>query len=296
MDELKPSFRGRVFNPFLKFRLNRRLAFLIAIFLGLVPWILFGFDSCIGQPLMMVRQVPQLLSGEITFAAWTQIWHDHYGKEMHYSAFLIYGLMYWALSRHLDCNFGIVKSKNVAYSAGLTLLSVALFEWYWILSYAHFQNQSWVATLRMPQFRIILQNILFIILGGLAVLYMYLDSFMLDKASKIIGRIYKFRVDKITLGLVALSVSLAALWWYYPFYVERIRVPLETGEVWTNANRFPQTLYTIDLNPTDSVNAGVWYFVENNWVHGLNTLVKVVWTLTIFYFGMVKRGEVYGTA
>jgi len=118
---------------------------------------------------------------------------------------------------------------------------------------------------------------------------MWADSFILDAKGKVVRRLYRFRLDKKALLLIGVTVSLALLWVYYPFYVKKISVPLETGEVWVNSQQFPQTLYTVDLDPTDNVNAGVWFFIENNWVHGLNTLVKVMLSLSVFYVGMVKE-------
>jgi hypothetical protein len=284
--------RGHVFNPFRKYVLNRRLAFLFAFGLGLVPWVLFGFDSCVGQPLMMLHKLPDLWLGHITFDAWLGIWQEYYGKEMHYSAFLIYGLMYWFLSRHYDFKLGIKRSKNVAYAASITFLSIALFEFYWMFNYSRFQNQPWVLSLVFPQARIVIQNIGFITVGSIAAFYMWVDSFKLDKKTKaILGRFYSFRVDKVLAVLVCLSVGLALLWIYYPLPVEHINVTLENGEIWRNTNNFPQTLYTIDLTPGDGENCGVWFFLENNLVHGLNTLVKAIWTLTICYWGTLKKVE-----
>lgn len=290
LDNLRPTLFGRVFNPFLKYRLNRKIALGLAIFLGLIPWILFGFDSCIGQPINVLYRLPEYFSGAVTWdVLWQEAWVNNYGKEMHYSAFLLYGVMYWFLSRHLEKNFGIVKSKNVAYSAAVTLLSVALFEFYWMSSYAHFQQQPWVITFKFPQLRIIIQNIMFLIVGGLGTFYMFLDSYILDNNNKTIGRKYYFRFDAIALILILASIFTALLWWNYPWYVEHITVELTDGTLWTNSRNFPQTLYTIDLDPTDSVNAGVWFFVENNPVHALNTIVKTLWSAAICYIGWIKR-------
>jgi len=297
VNQLEPSFKDHVFNPFLKFRLNRRLAFFFAMVLGLVPWVLFGFDSCITQPLMLLHKLPALLLGKTSFKVWIGNWSQYYGTAMHYSAFLTYGLMYWFLSRYFDKRLGIVKSKNVAYSAGLTFLSIGIFELYWQACFAVFQNQAWVFAFKMPQLRIILQNLIFGFVGGLAVLYMYVDSFSLWKPPNVanlkqhwrIKRLYTFRVDKTALALVAVTVGFSLLWIYYPGYVKKFSVPLENGEVWTSSQRFPQTLYTIDVNPTDSVNAGVWFFVENDWVHGINVFVKALMALTVCYVGLVKE-------
>jgi len=134
-----------------------------------------------------------------------------------------------------------------------------------------------------------MQNIAFLSVGILGVLYIWTDSYLFNEQGKPTRKVFKFRLDKTALALIGLSVFSAVLWIYYPGYVENFSVQLETGEVWSNTNLFPQTLYTIDLNPTDNVNAGVWFYKENNLIHGWNTLVKVFWTFTVFYIGLVKK-------
>jgi len=248
-----------------------------------------GFDSVIGQLIHPLYALPQLVKGEISFGGWSMIYHDQYGKEMHLSAFVIYGLAFWFLSRHYDFKHGVVKSKNVCYAVALTLLSVSLFEFYWMISYAYFQNQWWVITPRWPQIRIILQNVAFLSTGVIGALYMYIDGHIFNKNGDVIRKIYRFNLNKTAWLLIGLSVSSALFWWFYPFNVERFTVSLETGETWTNTNRFPQTLYTIDLNPHDNLNSGVWYWKANDLVHLVNTIVKILWTFTIVYVGKIKH-------
>lgn len=279
--------RGNNLNIFQKFKRLRKTAFFIAV-VALALWVVMGFDSTIGQIIHPLYSIPQLLTNQISTNEWTNLYFEQYGREMHWSAFVIYGLCFWGLSRHYDKHLNIQKSKNVAYAMSLTLFAVAVFEFYWMFSFAHFQNQAWVITPRLPQLRIHLQNLAFLMVGGLAILYIFLDSFIL-KGNKIIGRHYTFNWNWKALALVGLSIGSAVFWWNYPFQVERFSVVLETGEVWSNTNRFPQTLYTIDLNPNDNVNAGVWFWMENNLVHAVNTLVKVFWTLSVFYVGRLRK-------
>jgi len=269
--------------------LNRKTAFATAL-ISLTLWLALGFDSTPLQFIHVLYEgIPSFILGKASFNDLHIIYDSFYGKEMHYSAFVIYGLMFWALSRHFSRNMGITKSKNIAYSVSLTFLSIAIFEFFWMQSFAIFQNQPWVMTFKWPQMRIHIQNIVFATVGVLGVFYMWLDSYVLNVHGKVIAKVYRFRWDKIAVLLVGLSFALGLLWIFYPWHVQRISVPLETGEVWTNSAMFPQTLYTVDLNPNDGVNAGVWFFVGNNLIHGLNTLVKAVWTFTIFYIGLVKE-------
>lgn len=288
VDNIHPSLFGREFNPFVKFRLNRKIAFMLAVG-GLVAWILFGFDSCIGQPMMVISKLPEFFAGRITIDGLVQIWNNHYGKEMHYSAFVIYGLAYWYLSRYYEKHLGIVKSKNVAFTCSFVLLSIGLFEFYWMGSYSYFQNQAWVTTFRFPQAKIILQNMAFVLLGGLGLVYVWADSYGPLKKNGKRDRLFTFNFNKTAALLGIACVGFALLWWYYPFHVDHITVGLESGEVWTNTRNFPNTLYTIDMNPLDNVNAGEWFFVENNAVHALNTFVKVLWTLFFVYVGKLNK-------
>jgi hypothetical protein len=286
-DELDLSFKGHQLNLFRKFRRLRKTAFFVAVlFLGL--WVVMGFDSTVGQLIHPVHALPELLSGELSMCEWVMIYHDQYGKEMHLSAFVIYGLAFWWLSRHFDKNLGIYRSKNVCYASAVTLISIALFEFYWMISYSSFQHQPWVFTFRMPQLKIILQNVAFLCVGVLALLYMWIDGHLFDDEGDVSGRVWGFRWTWISFVLIGLSVFSAVLWIRYPFHVEPLSVELSTGEMWGNTRFFPQTLYTIDLDPMDDVNAGVWFWVENDLIHLVNTVTKVLWTLTFVYVCALK--------
>lgn len=91
--------------------------------------------------------------------------------------------------------------------------------------------------------------------------------------------------------LIFLSVALALLWIFYPWPVQQISVTLKDGTVWHSSPLFPQTLYTIKTDPASPVNAGEWFWVEDNYVHAINTLVKIIWALAVFYIGSVIRVE-----
>ena len=286
-DRLDLTWKGNQFNIFRKHVRLRKTAFVLAL-LSLGSWIIFGFDS---TPLQFIHVLyeglPNFWLGHASLTDLAMIYHSYYGREMHYSAFVIYGLMYWALSRHFDKKWGITGSKNITYAASITLLSIAVFEYYWIYSFSFFQRQTWVSTWRWPQLRILMQNLVFLVVGVMGVLYLWLDSYN-EKTSK---RHYKFNWNATTLLLICLAVGSAIAWWFYPFPVEQFNVTLETGQVWTNNRMFPQTLYTVDLNPTDNVNAGVWYWKENNLVHAWNTLVKVFFTLAFFNVARIREVE-----
>lgn len=262
---------------FQKYKRLRKIGLALAL-ISLGCWIIFGFDSAVGQIMHWLYAAPQYFSGAINLNEWIEVFTSSYGTELHFSAVVIYGLMFYWLSKHYEKN-GIVKSKNIAYSIGLSLLAIGTFEFYWMLSYAYFQNQFWVITPVWPQLRIIMQNLVFCIGGSLVLLYMSCEH---------IEGLYKLRVNWKSSALIALTIVSAVAWWYYPLPVSRFSVTLETGEVWRNTNNFPQTLYTIDLDPTDRVNAGEWFYHGNDMVHLLNTIVKLLFALSIFYIGLIK--------
>lgn len=288
VDRLDLTIKGHNLNIFHKYRRLRKTAFFLAL-IGLVMWVFMGFDSTIGQVIHPLYALPQLISGKIAVSDLVSLFHSQYGKEMHWSAFVIYGLMFWGLSRHYETALSIKGSKNIVYATSLTLLSIAVFEFYWMASFSYFQNQPWVIIPKMPQLRIHLQNLAFLFAGIMGVFYLYVDSHIFNSATEIVGRKYHLRIDGFTASLLCISIMYAVLWWYYPGNVQPLSVTYETGEIWHNTAYFPQSLYTIDVNPTDNINAGVWFYLGDDVIHGLNTLVKTFFTLTIGYIGAVVK-------
>lgn len=121
-------------------------------------------------------------------------------------------------------------------------------------------------------------------------MYMWLDSYEINEKKEIVKRFYTFRFNRYAVALIVLAVASALFWIYYPGPVTSLSVTLENGEVWTNSRLFPQTLYTVDLNPSDAVNAGEWFWVEDNFIHAINTYVKAVWSFVFVYvFKVIKK-------
>jgi len=296
-DRVNLTFGPFNLNFFQKLKRLQNTALALAL-IGLTCWLLFGFDSNLGQPLQVIIKLPEYFSGELQLADLVAVWENYYGKEFHYSAVVIYGLCFYYLSKHFE-KLGTRGSRNVAYTSCLTWLSIGVFELYWMGSFSFFQGQTWVLKLEMPQLRIILQNIIGMLsAGGLGVFYMYVESYQYNPMHVLFlkprqwvstGRKWRFNWNWLTYLLIAASVATAVLWWFYPGPVELLTVEYETGQVWTNSHRFPQTLYTIDVNPNDGINAGIWHYIENDFIHGLNTLVKIFFTLAIFNIGRIKR-------
>lgn len=293
-DTINLTIKGNNLNIFQKYRRLQKSALAIAMFCT-VAWLLCGFDS---TPLQFVyvfidtnHGLLAFIQGHATYTSMLQVYNSAYGKEMHWSAFVIYLGLFWVLSKHFSNKFDIVKSKNVAYAVSITFLSIAMFEFFWMYSFAFWQDQWWVVTWQMPQLRIILQNVGFASVGILGILYIWMDSYILE-GKDVIGRIYTFNLKSVlTIGLCIGTVALALLWWYYPWTTQQqISVTLVDGNVWrSNINHFPQTLYTIKTDPAGSINAGTWFWIEDNVVHAINTVLKVVWALAIGSMFMIKK-------
>jgi len=289
VDGINLTFRGYDFNIFHDDAGIRKVTLWFA--LGcLALWILLGFDS---TPLQFVHVLtdglPGLILGQKSLGDLLAIYNTFYGKEMHYSAFVIYMLLYWGVSRNWS-SVGVSKTKNVVYSFAVMFLAISVFEFFWMYSYAAFQAQVWVVTWQMPQLRILLQNTMFLLAGSLGMLYALIDSYIL-KDKEIVGRnwIYSgFRSWKLWFLFWA-GVAAALLWIYYPWSVHQFSLVLENGQVWLSSRMFPQTLYTVDLNPADGFNAGIWFYQPNNLIHGLNTLVKVIWAAVAYQAFRVRK-------
>lgn len=292
MDNISLLFRGQQLNIFLKLpRLQKLALYSSMAFLGM--WIIQGFDS---SPLQLIipfyEVLPQILSGQLPWSAMIDQYNYYYGKEMHYSALVIYFLLWYFASKQMERN-GISKSRNFVYSSAIMFLAISLFEWFWISSFSYFQAQPWVMAWSFPQAKILIQEAAFLIVGSLGILYMWNMSYILKgsgRHAEYLGRFYTFRLkEKLPWIMLALSVAAALLWIYYPFPTEQITVPIGDGSVWQSSRLFPQTLYTVELTPNDGINAGVWHYVQNDAVHAVNTLVKVIWAMTTYTMFRVKR-------
>lgn len=299
VDNINLKFGNFNFNFFQNYEKIQKVALGFAI-VCTGMWIVFGFDSNPTQFIHVLYDdiLPGLLHRSFpSMAKMISTYNYYYGKEMHYSAFVIYVLMFYGLSKHFQ-KIGIVKTKNLCYSFGVMFLAIAIFEFFWMGSFAYFQNQYWTITLAMPQLRIILQDLGFLLLGIPVVLYIYADSFNLKQVWnkgkidwEITGRKYKLNVGWTSLALIALSIASIYFWIHYPFYVQTFSVTLKNGQIWQSSRLFPQTLYTIKLDPNGSLNAGEWFWIQNDAIHATNTIVKAIMALTVYSFFKVRRVE-----
>lgn len=68
-----------------------------------------------------------------------------YGTSLHWSFFVIYGLAYIYQSALYEQN-GLTGSMNLWITASFTVFSIAIFEWFWMISYAVVRGEWWILT------------------------------------------------------------------------------------------------------------------------------------------------------
>ncbi len=252
-----------------------------------LAWVVMGFDSGYGQLEYAAYAIKDYFLSPSSTPFWEQVWAGWnwaYGKTMHWSAFTIYGLMYWAISWYLEDEMGFTKTRNSAYTLAFVLLNIGIFEWWWMYCYAFFHDQWWSVTWKMPQLRILVQNVMFTVLGLSSFLLFWVQSHEFDEEGETTGRLYTFRPSKAFLLLCFLTVAAAILWVYYPWEIKPVETYVIGYGMWHNGVRFPQTLYTVNTNLLDNVNAGAWFYVQDNLIHFLNTLVKTLLAMSGLYF------------
>lgn len=194
--------------------------------------------------------------------------YDQYGKGCHYTAIFIYYGFFVVLSKHFR-KLDIKNSLNVGFTTCFTALTIAVFEYFWMISYSLFQHQHWILGAVKPQTFIFIQNLCFILLGLLRMLNLN-------------WKVVKLNLSKWTAFLLLCTVLLIGVWLNYGswFAVQRITVETDEG-LWTSALHFPQTVYTVARSPSSTTFLNTEaYWVFNDWVHLVNTLTKIVMTAT----------------
>lgn len=294
LDNHSFKIRGRELNVLKNHAILRDVIYKLSFFTAIV-WAVNGFDSGTGQIEYLLTKIPELLMNKITFKEYLAFYSWAYGKTMHWSAFVIYGLLYVGISNYLEQGLGIEKTRNSIYSFAFTLSNIALFEYFWMYSFAIFQNQKWVITWGWPQVKILGQNLLFTIAGLFMLAYMWEDSHIFEskghfyrlpdfKLMGVIGKRYSFSLNWRLILILLTTIAGAYFWINYPGPVEHFTVDIVGMSPWTNSAKFPQTLYTIDMDITDKSNMGTWFYVENDLIHLVNTIVKVLFAYTQLVF------------
>lgn len=277
----------------------RKVLFRTSIVIFFV-WMVLGWDSCASQLELFVKNLPDYFSGNISWGDLVAIYHGEYGKGMHWSAFPIYGLCFWGLSRYYSDRLRLRGSRNICLSFGFTFLSIGLFEHFWHWSYYYFQNQPWILQWLWPQARILIQTLSFTFLGLFIVVLISLGHNKLYHLFDWKGtpyywqpethfKRYHLNMNKTTFILATLTFLSVFLWWFYPFPTEQLTVNVIGGSLWTSSKHFPQTVYTVETNLLDNISAGEQFYLRNDLLHGVNTVCKVLFTLTIYNIGKVKK-------
>lgn len=303
VDNLSLDVKGYELN-LLRDDKGLRKSVLIFAFLSGFIWLIAGWDSSASQVELFVEGfVKQLfLDRKLDWGKLVEIYNNDYGKGIHWSAFIIYGLLFYGLSRFYWKKYNIRNSLNVTIAFGFTLFSVAIFEYFWHWSFRWFQSQAWVLEWGWPQFRVLFQTRIWLFASLFMIIILHLKHgkhyrFINWRNTQYYLNIqtnmpqFRLNFNIMTYVLIGLTFTSVYVWWFYGdfFPVEQITVEVIGGPDWTNNIYFPQTVYTIETDLTDNLNAGDQFFVENNLLHGINTLVKIFFTLTIYNIGRIRK-------
>ncbi len=282
IDGMTGNFHGFSLSAILWNVTNWRKYFAFCAFVGGMAWILFGWDSTWSQATPYIDYFTQVfisnpvgaLRAGIPFARLWQESRVFYGIGNHFSAPVIYGLAFVALSLYFE-RVGITKSLNFCATTALSLFSVGVFEVMWNSFYALFHGQVWAVTFQWKQVTNLLAFIGFITIGLLVFVYLALEG-------------YRPNLGKRSLALFLLTVVCWGFWINYPFAVGHVTVDTNVGP-WTNGDMFPQTYYAVDIDNSDGLAIGVPHYVQNDTIHFVNTLTKVVQTLFVLSVSMVRK-------
>ena len=272
IDSYKHSFLG--FSPvgFLKnSRTWRRYVALLTLTSAFF-WILLGWEATWTQPLEFVKHIPYALSGQISVSQLFAESSSFYGLGQHLSSPIIYGVCFILLSVYFE-KHNIRKSMNFIFSTLLTLMSVGMYELIYNVLYSNLQLQPWTLTLQPKQGLNIGMFAFFVVMGAVAIVYLYSLKF-------------KLNFNKTTKILLALTCLTYALWIFYPV-ASSLTVQTTVG-AWTSTPLFPQTMYAVDIDPTDAVAVGVPYFVQNDGLHLVNVLNKLFFSLSVLSLVMIR--------
>jgi len=244
-----------------------------------ILWALQGWDSSPHQIINFMNGLPDYLTGKITWSTLAGYYLDAYGKFEHYSAFVIYATLYYAVSLRLN-KVGVTRLRNVLMTTGLVALPIGAFEVFWNVSYYFFQGQTWILALQMPQLKIILQNDIAMPLIGVLVLVFLVD-----------WRAYRVEPDWRTFICLFATMLLILLWWGYGnvLPVQQISVQVQGYGTWVSSRMFPQTVYTVDTNILDNMALGEQFWIQNDLLHLVNTITKVFLTLTAYFMLKIER-------
>lgn len=249
----------------------------VLVILSAILWAVLGFDSTWEQINPFLEAPIQSLQALFsTGPAHEELMYNinkYYGLGDHWSAPVIYGLAFIALSLYLEAQ-GIVRSLNFFVTTALSLANIGVFEFIYNRCYSFYQSQWWTFGLDWPNARNILFFATFVVSGALALIML-----------RDFG--YKVTVKPWKGVLVCISLMLWIVWIAYPGPVETLTVQTDWGP-WTNSRMFPQTFYAVDVT-NDGLASGLPFYVQNNLLHLLNTVTKIFTTGALLSLFMVER-------
>jgi len=237
------------------------------VLLSIVLWVMLGFDSGVGILEDAVRNFPSLVKGNMSFDRYIDVSYTTYGRSFHFSSFVIYGLLFFALSKYLTA-IGVRQSRNVFYSIFLTILNVALFELIYMALFAHFQMHRNLMTWLVEDLWFLQQYFMMLLLGVLGFCAFWVESYKIEN-KKVVGRSYTFQPNKELMGILFIGIFVWTLWVCYPF-----GTTTATIAEWSSSSMFPQTHYAY-------VDAEL--YVRNDWLHAVNVVVKAMFALCQLY-------------
>lgn len=278
LNSLDLKFLGLQFNVLKDDKKIREAIFQVIFLPSIIFWVLGGSDSTMNQIASLTIHFPNLLLGKINFNEFVSHYWNNYGLGVHWSAPVIYSLLFIGISKRLsDIDIGVIKSENVAVTTGFVGMSIAVFEFFWLGSYYFFQDQHWVLSLGLYQGRILFQNMVFLIPALVIIIGLNREE-------------YKFNLELKTWMYLGITLSLVFVWINYGLYfpINQLSVPVNGYKdgVWVSSLRFPQTLYTVDINLMDNVSVGEMFFVPNDAIHLLNNLSKIF--MSLFFYSLFK--------
>ena len=255
-------------------------------------WVLLGFDSTweVAEIYVMsfasapIAFVQNMLANNDAFKTLTSEALATYGMGNHWSAPVIYGLFFLAVSYSLE-DRGYKKSANFVLTSLLSFGAIGSFEIPWNFFYSTFQGQRWAFDFfHMKQMALVWSFSVFIILGVLAYIYLLADGF-------------EMHFGKTQFIFLCLTLGFWFLWINYPLQITPISVSISGTDssgtswfgYWLSSKLFPQTYYVIDVNPWDNIASGMPHYVSNDILHAVNTLTKVFQTVLIYTICLVKR-------
>lgn len=230
----------------------------------MVPvWIILGYDSGVGMIEEAIKNLPQLLNAQITVQEWINIGYSVYGRSFHFSSYIIYGLLFFGCTKLLH-RLNIRQSRNVVYSGCLTVLNIAVFEWFYMGTFAIFQSGRNLIEWFITDLWFLQQYLLVLILGIIGLTLFIVESHQTNPRS------FKFHPNTTMFIPLVLTVAMFLTWINYPFISKQVSIG-----TWTSSHLFPQTHYAY-------INAEL--YVKNNVLHTVNLLVKTLFAVTQFTF------------